>query len=180
MSVKEEDLSPKQISILRELYEQKGLMSEFRVGESHEKLIPNLRDKQKYILHYRNLKLYLSLGMVLTKIHRVLTFKQAPWLKEYIDFNTVQRTAARNDFEKDFFKLMNSSMFGKTMENLRNRRKIDLVTSEFKFKRFAAQPTFKSYTVFHEDLVAVERIKSELVLNRPIYIVESADVSISL
>ena len=63
---------------------------------------------------------------------------------------------------------------------IRDSRKIDLVTSEFKFKRFAAQPTFKSYTVYHEDLVAVERIKSELVLNRPIYIVESADVSISL
>ena len=100
--MKKEDLSPKQISILRALHEKKGLLSEFHVGESHEKLIPNLRDKQKYILHYRNLKLYLSLGMVLTKIHRVLTFKQAPWLKEYIDFNTVQRTAARNDFERIF------------------------------------------------------------------------------
>ena len=152
MSVKEEDLSPKQISILRELYEQKGLTSEFRVGESHEKLIPNLRDKQKYILHYRNLKLYLSLGMVLTKIHRVLTFKQAPWLKEYIDFNTVQRTAACNDFEKDFFKLMNNSMFGKTMENLRNRRKIDLTNQKESLRKIVSQPTFKSYTIFHEDL----------------------------
>ena len=87
---------------------------------------------QKNIVHYRNLQLYLSLGMRLKKIHHILAFDQAPWLKSYIDFNTCQRAAASNDFEKDFFKLMNNSMFGKTMESLRNRRKVDLVVEEKK------------------------------------------------
>ena len=87
----------------------------------------------------------------------MLSFTQQPWLKTYIDFNTAKRMNARNDFEKDFFKLMNNSCFGKTMENLRKRRKIDLVTASKKLKKLAAQPSYKSCTIFHESLVAVER-----------------------
>ena len=90
---------------------------EIKVGDV-EKLIPNLGDKTNYVLHYRNLQLYLSLGMKLTKIHRVLKFKQSDWMKKYIDFNTEKRTNAANSFEKDFFKLMISSVYSKTMENL--------------------------------------------------------------
>ena len=138
--------------------------------ESLPKLVPNLYNKQKYIVHYRNLQLYTSLGLKITKVHRVLSFKQSPWLKSYIDFNTQQRAAARNNFEKDFFKLMNNSMFGKTMENLRNRRNVDLVVSSKKMKKLAAQPRFKSFKIFHEHLAAVERSVTELVLNRPIYV----------
>ena len=90
---------------------------EIKVGDV-KKLIPNLGNKTKYVLHYKNLQLYLSLGMKLTKIHRVLKFKQSDWMKKYIDFNTKKRMHAANDFDISFFKLMINSVYGKTMENL--------------------------------------------------------------
>ena len=77
---------------------------EIKVGDV-KKLIPNLGGKTNYVLHYRNLQLYLSLGMKLTKIHKVLKFKQSDWMKKYIDFNTKKRTNAATSFERDFFKI---------------------------------------------------------------------------
>ena len=88
------------------------------IGQVH-KLIPTLDKKEKYVLNYRNLQLYTDIGLKVKKVHRVLECNQSPWLKQYIDFNTQKRTQAKNSFEKDFFKLMNNSLFGKTTENLR-------------------------------------------------------------
>ena len=96
--VKSDILSPYQQNLLRKL----------DLGEnSTKKLVPNLYNKKDYVVHYRNLQLYLSFGMKVTKVHKILSFQQKPWLREYIDFNTNMRKAANNDFEKDFYKLMN-------------------------------------------------------------------------
>ena len=134
-----------------------------------EKLIPTLCDKEKYVVHYRNLQLYLDLGLKLKKIHRVLRFDQSSWLKSYIDFNTKKRKNAKNSFEKDFFKLMNNSIFGKTMENLRKRVNVKLVTDEKKLDKLTAKPTFISSKIFNKDLMAVNCIKETLTLNKPAY-----------
>ena len=134
------------------------------------KLIPTLAEKQKYVLHYRNLQLHLNLGLKLKKVHRVLEFNQSSWLKQYIDFNTQKRTHAKNSFEKDFFKLMNNSVFGKTMENLRKRVDVRLVTNKEKLLKLASKPTYVSSKIFNENLVAVHKIKETLTLNRPAYV----------
>ena len=139
------------------------------IGQVH-KLIPTLNNKEKYVLHYRNLQLYLDLGLKLTKVHRVLEFDQSPWLKQYINFNTEKRKHAKNSFEKDFFKLMNNSVFGKTMENLRKRVDVRLVTDEKKLLKLASKPTYVSSKIFNENLVAVHKIKEALTLNRPAYV----------
>ena len=140
-----------------------------KVGQM-EKLIPNLRDKEKYVLHYRNLQLYLSLGLKLKKIHRALQFSQSNWLAKYIDFNTQKRAKAKNAFEKDFFKLANNSVFAKTMENKRKRCNIQLVTDPEKMLRLAARPTYVSHKIFHENLVAVHYRQPKLFLNKPSYL----------
>ena len=134
------------------------------------KLVPTLKNKEKYVLHYRNLQLYLDLGLKITKVRRVLEFNQSPWLKQYIDFNTNKRKNAKNSFEKDFFKLMNNSVFGKTMENLRKRVDVRLVTDEKKLTKLASKPTYVSSKIFNENLVAVHKIKETLTLNRPAYV----------
>ena len=108
-----------------------------------DKLTPNLFNKTKYILHLKNLQLYLNLGLKLTKIHKVPAFDQKDWMRQYIDLNTDLRTASKNDFEKDFFKLMSNSVFGKTMENIRNRVDIKLVNEEKQAKRLVSKPTFE-------------------------------------
>ena len=96
-------------------------------------MIPNLSNKTNYIVHYRNLQLYLSLGIKLTKNHRKPEFKQSDWIKKYIDFNTEKGINAANDFEKDCFKLMINSAYGKTMENLRKRINARLVNNSKEF-----------------------------------------------
>ena len=149
----------------------KNIQKKFNISTGLvRKLIPTLSDKEKYVLHYRNLQLYLDLGLKVKKVHRVLEFNQSPWLKQYIDFNTQKRTQAKNSFEKDFFKLMNNSVFGKTMENIRKRVDVRLITDEKKLLKMASKPTYVSSKIFNENLVAVHKIKETLTLNRPAYV----------
>ena len=135
-----------------------------------EKLIPNLRDKTKYIIHYKNLIQCLKAGMKLKKIHRGIKFIESDWMKPYIEKNTNLRTKAKNNFEKDFFKLMNNSVFGKTMENIRNRVDVKLVNTEEKFKKLVAKPNFKSRKIFSENLISVHMKKTSLTMNKPVYL----------
>ena len=135
-----------------------------------KKLIPNLRHKNNYVIHYKNLMQCLRLGMKLKKIHRGIKFIESDFLKPYIDKNTSLRTQAKNNFEKDFFKLMNNSVFGKTMENIRNRVNIKLVDMGEQFKKLAAKPNYESRKIFNENLVSVHMKKTSLTMDKPVYL----------
>ena len=135
-----------------------------------EKLVPNLCYKHKYIIHIKALKQAINPGLVLEEIHRCIEFKQSAWMKEYIDFNTRLRTAAKNDFEKDFYKLMNNSVFGKTMENFRKHRNIKLVNNEEEYLKNVMKPNFKSGTLLGPDLMGCEIGKVRVVMNKPVYL----------
>ena len=133
-----------------------------------EKLVPNLRDKKNYVIHIQALNQALQHGLRLDGIHRAIEFDQSKWLKTYIDFNTQLRTAATNDFEKDFFKLMNNSVFAKMMENIRKHRNIGLVMTEEKYRRTVMKPNFKSGVLFGESLMGCEMGKIKVVMNKPV------------
>ena len=134
-----------------------------------EKLIPNLWDKEKYIVHHENLKLYLGLGLKVKKIHRGIKFREKAWMKPYIELNTDLRANGKNDFEKDFFKLMNNSVFGKTIENIRNRVDVKLVNNRGAAEKLSAKPNFEHLTIFDENLVAIHMKRTKLTFNKPVY-----------
>ena len=135
-----------------------------------EKLLPNLKNKEKYVIHYDNLKQYLSLGLRLTRIRRGIKFEESDWLKPYIDMNTKLRTKAKNNFEKDFFKLMNNSVFGKTIKNIRKRVDVKLVNDRVKAEKLVAKPNFNHLNIFCEELVAIHMKKTNLTMNKPVYL----------
>ena len=146
---------------LHDLHNDYPLAPEHIKVNKVDKLIPNLRNKKKYLIHYENLKQYLNLGLELTKIHRGIKFKESKWLEKYIDKNTKLRAEVKeNEFKKDFFKLMNNSVFGKTMENIRNRVDIKLVTDKIKAEKLPAKPNFKHCNIFSENLVSVHMKKT--------------------
>jgi len=134
------------------------------------KLIPNLYNKTKYVIHHENLKQYIKLGLRLKKIHRSIRFEESEWLKPYIYLNTNLRAKASNNFEKDFFKLMNNSIYGKTMENIRNRVDIHLVTNKRDSKKFVSKPNYNHRNIFSDNLIAIHMKKTKLVFNKPVYL----------
>ena len=134
------------------------------------KLVPNLLSKQKYMVHYLNLKFYLQHGMVLVKVHRVIRFRQAPWLASYIQKNQDLRAAARTDFEKDFFKLMNNAVYGKTCENIKKRTDIRLLIDEKKAQKLVQKPNCLGFKIFDENLLGVNMRKVKVVIDKPFYV----------
>ena len=140
-----------------------------KVGEVN-KLIPTLNDKYGYIIHYRNLQMYKSLGMVVIKTHRVLKFNQKDWLKDFVAFNTEARMSATNAHEKDFFKLMVNPVYGESMENLRKRVNVKLGNNNEDYIKYTSRATFVSQKILDKNLVAIHRVKPVLLLNKPIYI----------
>ena len=155
---------------LHDLHNEYPLAPEKRTIGKVDKLIPNLNDKTKYVLHHKNLKQYLSQGLRLIKIHKGVTFEEKDFMKKYIDLNTNMRTKGTTDFEKDFYKLMNNSVFGKTMENVRNRVNVKLVTNKKALNKLVKKANFKRVNEFHENLVAVHMEKTTVKLNKPIYL----------
>ena len=120
--------------------------------EKVEKLVTNLHEKTEYVVHIKSLKQALDHGLISKKVHKVTKFNQNAWLKSYIDMNTDLRKKAENDFEKDFFKLMNNAVFVKTMENVRKHRGIELERRKKK-KLFSVRTKLSYYKVFHRKLI---------------------------
>ena len=149
---------------LHELHSNLPFLPERMEISKCKKLVWNLYDKKKYVVHINSLKQALNHGLKLIKIYRVIEFNQEAWLKPYIDMNTELRKAAKNDFEKDLFKLMNNSVFGKTMENIRKHRDIKLVTTDRKRSKLVSEPNYH----ISEDLSIIEMKKTKVKMNKPI------------
>ena len=126
-----------------------------------KKLVCNLSNKKKYVTYINSLKQALNHGLKLKKIHRVIEFNQDAWLEPYIDKNTKLRKVAPNDFKKDFFKLMNNAVFGKTMENIRKHRKIKLVTTDKKRSKLVSELNYHTINLISKDLSIIEMKKDE-------------------
>lgn len=136
----------------------------------HKKLMMTLNNKQRYVAHFWTVQQAIELGLRITKIHRALEFSQSCWLKPYIDSNTTRRTTATSAFQKDFFKLMNNAIFGKTLENKRRHKNIKLVTNPRKLQKLVQQPNFETSIIINEKLVAVSMKKTSVNMDRPLYI----------
>ena len=135
-----------------------------------KRLVCNLRNKKKYVVHIRLLKQALNSGLKLKKVHRTIEFNQESWFKPYIDMNTELRKMAKNDFEKDFFKLMNNVVFGKTMQNVRKHRDIKLVTTDKKRSKLVSEPNYHTINYISEDLSIIEMKRTKVKMNKPLYL----------
>jgi hypothetical protein len=133
------------------------------------KLIPHLMEHKNYCIHYRNLKFIKELGVEIGDVYNIVSFKQKAWLKDYIDFNTDKRTKAKNEFEKDFFKLMNNAVFGKTMENVKNRMNLHLTTCDDNAVKWFSKFNYKNSSEI-DGLYLIEMLQTEIIYDKPMYV----------
>ena len=164
------EVDVKYLKNLHDFYSDLPFLPEIMEINKCKKLVCNLHDKKKYVVHIKSLKQALNQGLKFKKIHRIIEFNQEAWLKPYIDMNTELRKLARNDFEKDLFRLMNNSVFGKTMENIRKHRDIKLVTTDKKRSKLVSEPNYHTINLISEDLSITEMKKTKVKMNKPIYL----------
>ena len=154
-------------SKLHKLHSDMPFLPERMIIDKTKKLVCNLHDKKNYVVHISVLKQVLDHGLKLRKVHMVI---EKAWLKEYIDVNTELRKKASNDFEKDFFKLMNNAVFGKTMENVRRHRGIKLVKTDHRRNKLVSEPNYHTMKLIEENLSIIEMKKVKVKMNKPIYL----------
>ena len=166
-------LAPEKITVTNDILSNycKTIADKYdiRVGDI-KKLIHNLANKTNYVVHYKNLQLYLSLGMKPTKIYRELQFKQSNWMKKYIDFNTKNECVLLMTLKRTFFKLIINSVYGKTMENLRKRINVRFVNNKKDFLKYTSRPTYVTHKLFNKNFATIHEIKPGLILNKPVYV----------
>ena len=155
---------------LHELHSYFPFLPERMKIDKCNKFVCNLFNKKKYVAHINLLKQALNHRLKLQKIHRIIKFNQEEWLKPYIDMNTELRKEAKNDFENDLFKLISNSVFGKTVENIRKHRDIKLVTTDKKRSKSVSEPNYHTIDLISEDLSIIEVKKTEVKMNKPIYL----------
>ena len=155
---------------LHDLYSDLPFLPKRIKFDKCKKLVCNLRNKKNYVVHIKSLKQALNHGLKLKKVNRITEFNQEAWLKPYIDMNTELRKVASNDFEKDFYKLMNNAVFGKTMENVRKHRDIKLVTTNKKRSKLVSEPNYHTMHCISENLSIIEINKTRVKMNKPIYL----------
>ena len=153
---------------LHDLHSDMPFFLERMVINKTKKLVCNLHNEKNYVAHINVLKQALDHGLKLRKVHRVIEFDQEAWLKKYIDFNTDLRAKATNDFEKDFFKLMNNAVFGRTMENVRKYRDIKLVRTDKKRNKLVSEPNYYTMKLIDDNLAIIEMRKVKVKMNKPI------------
>lgn len=162
ISIKDEHLSPFSLKL-------KAKLNIPKQNERCTKLAPNVWNKRKYVVHLRNLQYYIAQGMKLRRIHRILQFRQKTWLSDFVDLNTQKRRDSKSDFRKLYFKLINNALYGKSLEDVRKRINMKLVTNKNTFDELVAKPNFSGVKVYNENLVGVTLQKVNVTLNKPIY-----------
>ena len=155
---------------LHKLHSDLPFLSERMKINKCSKFTCTMQNQENYVIHIRALKQALNNGLILKKVHRVIKFNQEGWLKPYINVDTRLRKEGKNDFEKDFFKLMNNSVFGKTMENVKNQRDIKIVTTNKQRNKFVLEPNYHSTKYTSRYLLIMELKKVEVKMNKPVYL----------
>ena len=160
--IKKEDISP---------YNKQFLEDHDETFKSTRKLCPDLRDKKKYVCLLKNLKFFMRHGFILERIHRILAADQSNFLNPYIEFNSQKRKeSAHIKFKSDFFKLMNNAVYGKTIEDIRKRSKVDIVKDQKQAKKLISKPQFKGFQILSDEVTIVQSAKARIVLNKPIFV----------